>query len=84
MQATRALVDSIVSVVAQELHQKGLGATTRERLLRLSAEQVETIVESVLAYQKPIRNPKRFLERCVLNAAVSQGALSANRMALCC
>lgn len=80
----RALVDSIVSVVAQELHQKGLGATTRERLLRLSAEQVETIVESVLAYQKPIRNPKRFLERCVLNAAVSQGALSANRMALCC
>lgn len=80
----RALVDSIVSVVAQELHQKGLGATTRERLLRLSAEQVETIVESVLAYQKPIRNPKRFLERCVLNAAVSQGTLSANRMALCC
>ena len=78
----RELVDSVVSVISEDLHKNKLDSANREKLLHLSAEQVALLVESVRSYTKPIRNPKKFLERCILNAAASYGIQLTNRIAM--
>lgn len=74
----RDLVDSIVALIAEKLHDKTTSNDTKERYLNLQSFHVEYIVESVKKYNKEIKNPKRFLEKTLYNAVFSEAAAMVN------
>ncbi len=75
------LVNNIVALVAEQLHEKSISGDTKERYLQLQSSHIEHIVESVNKYGKEIKNPKRFLERVIYNALCSDGTAMANLFA---
>ena len=75
------LVNNIVALVAEQLHGKSISGDTKERYLQLQSFHIDHIVESVKKYDKEIKNPKRFLERVIYNAAFSDGTAMANLFA---
>ena len=75
------LVNNIVALVAEQLHEKSISGDTKERYLQLQSSHIEHIVESVNKYGKEIKNPKRFLERVIYNALCSDGTATANLFA---
>ena len=75
------LVDNIVALIAEKLHEKSVNTDTKERYLQLESSHIEHIVESVKNYDKKIKNPKRFLERVLYNAAFSDGISETNLFA---
>lgn len=75
------LVDNIVALIAEKLHERSVNTDTKERYLQLESSHIEHIVESVKNYDKKIKNPKRFLERVLYNAAFSDGISETNLFA---
>lgn len=68
------LVDNIVSLIAESLKKPSASQSVRERLLAVTQIHVVGIVNSVLAYRKPIRNFRSFLMKCIINSVSTYSA----------
>lgn len=74
----KGLVDNIVSIMAEALASPSTSHSTKQRFLSITEEHIEYICFSVGRYDKKINNMKRFLERVIYNAPLTENAWITN------